>query len=388
MAAPSCMPCGAVNVSSDMPHHHWVADDAALAEAAQHWDALLALDSEFQRTDTYYPIPGLYQAATDAGIWLIDPLSINDWTPLQAALRSPACVKVLHSCSEDLELMRRHLGVQPVNLFDTQIAYAFLSPHLSFGYGNLVKALLGLDLPKHQTRSDWLRRPLTPEQRQYACEDVVSLPALHALLRQELESRGRWSWFLEEMAGHERPVNDDPEAYYLTISGAWRLSPPQLGALRALCAWRERRAQARDRPRDWVMRDEHLLEFARQAVLDDRDIRARLPQRVARRLGEALVEAHRRGREGPPPVVALPRPLSGGQNAVVKELRSMGRRTAEALGMAPELLSRKRDLEACVRHYQQTGQLSAAFQGWRGALVGAAFAEVLKAAGRRVADGG
>ena len=370
-----------------MLNHHWVADDAALAEAAQHWGARIALDSEFQRTDTYYPIPGLYQVATDAHIWLIDPLPISDWTPLQAALRSPTCTKVLHACSEDLELMRRHLDVQPVSLFDTQVAYAFLSAHLSFGYGNLVKALLGLELPKHETRSDWLRRPLTPQQRHYACEDVVSLPALHALLRQELQTRGRWSWFLEDMAGYELPANDDPEAHYLTVSGAWRLSPPQLGALRALCAWRERRARDRDRPRDWVVRDEHLLEFARCTELSERDVRAKLSRRVARRLGEALVEAHRQGREGPAPC-APPRPFSRGQNAVVKELRAIGRRKAEALGMAPELLSRKRDIEACVRHYQQTGQLSAAFQGWRGALVGAAFAAVFKAAGKQVVDGG
>ena len=381
MAAPSSTPCRAAAVSFDMLHHHWVAEDAALARAAQHWDALIALDTEFQRTDTYYPIPGLYQVATQAGIWLIDPLAINDWTPLQAALCNPACVKVVHSCSEDVELLRHHLGVQPVNLFDTQVAYGFLSSHLTLGYADLVKVLLGLDLPKHETRSDWLRRPLTDRQRQYACQDVASLPALRGLLRRRLEAQGRWLWFQEDMAAREQPLHNNPEAYFLAVQGAWRLQPPQLGALRALCAWRERQAMAEDRPRNRVVRDEHLLAFARLDAPSGRDIRAELPHRAARRYGKALIEAHRLGRQSPESRT-LPRPLSRSQNTAVKELRAIGRGKAEALGMAPELLSRRRDIEACVRHHQQTGQLSAIFHGWRGALVGADFIKVLEIAGR------
>ncbi len=282
----------------------------------------------------------------------------------------------MHSCSEDLELIAHHLGVRPTNLFDTQIAYAFVSEHLSISYANLVNALLGLLLPKQQVRSDWLRRPLSEAQISYACEDVASLPALHRLISGELEAKGRRGWFREDMALREAASTTDADRYYMGVKGAWRLNGTQLGALKALCAWRERQAMAEDRPRNRVVWDEHLLKFARPAKLTMALIEARLPRRLARCYGESLIAAHGEGFattvEATPP-----RPLSGGQATQLKQLRKIALNRAASLGMAPELLSRRRDLEACLRHHLATGELSAPYQGWRGALVGIEFAEVL-----------
>lgn len=359
-----------------MPKHQWIDSNARLADAAERWNGVIGLDTEFQRTDTFYPIPGLYQLVADAEIWLIDPLAIDDWRPLTRALEDPATVKIMHSCSEDLELIAHHLGVQPTNLFDTQIAYAFVSEHLSISYANLVKALLGLLLPKHQVRSDWLRRPLSDAQVSYACEDVASLPALHRLLSGELEAKGRWDWFREDMALREAAPTIGPNRYYLGVKGAWRLNGTQLGALKALCAWRERQAMAEDRPRNRVVWDEHLLHFARHGNLTVALIETRLPRRLAQRYGDALITAHSEGR-ATPVEASVPRPLNGGQNALVKQLRAVGLDRAARLGLAPELLSRRRDLEACLRHHASTGDLSATFRGWRGALVGTEFTTIL-----------
>ena len=361
-----------------MPKHHWIDSNARLADAAGRWNGVIGLDTEFQRTDTFHPIPGLYQLVADAEIWLIDPLAIDDWSPLTRTLEDPATVKIMHACSEDLELIAHHLSARPVNLFDTQVAYAFVSEQLSISYANLVNALLGLALEKHQVRSDWLRRPLTDAQLSYACEDVASLPALHRLLSGALEAKGRWNWFREDMAQREAAPTIDPDRYYLGVKGAWRLNDTQLGALKALCAWRERQARVEDRPRNRVVWDEHLLQFARHANLTPALIEARLPRRLARRYGDALLAAHGEGR-ATPVAAAPPRPLSGGQNAVVKQLRAVGLDRAASLGLAPELLSRRRDLEACLRHHASTGELSATYQGWRGALVGAEFAAILNA---------
>ena len=359
-----------------MPKHQWIDCNEGLAEAAGRWSGIIGLDTEFQRTDTFYPIAGLYQLVADAHIWLIDPLAIDDWRPLTRTLEDPATVKVMHACSEDLELMAHHLGVRPVNLFDTQVAYAFVSEQFSISYANLVNNQLGLLLPKQQVRSDWLRRPLSDAQISYACEDVASLPVLHRRLSSELETKGRWHWFREDMAQREAAPTIDPQRHYLGVKGAWRLNGTQLGALKALCAWREHQAMTEDKPRNRVVWDEHLLQFARPRKLTMAQIEARLPRRLARRYGEALIAAHGEG-TAIPVEEAPPRPLSGSQNANLKRMREIGLERAASLGMAPELLSRRRDLEACLRHHSATGELSAPYQGWRGALVGAEFAGVL-----------
>ena len=361
-----------------MSKHQWIDSNARLADAAKRWNGVIGLDTEFQRTDTFYPIAGLYQLVAESEIWLIDPLAIDDWRPLTRALEDPATVKVMHACSEDLELIAHHLNVQPVNLFDTQIAYAFVSELFSISYANLVNHQLGLLLPKQQVRSDWLRRPLSDAQLSYACEDVASLPILHRQIKAQLEDKGRWHWFREDMAQRESASTIEPAWYYLGVKGAWRLNGTQLGALKALCAWRERQAMTEDKPRNRVVWDEHLLQFARPATLTMAQVEARLPRRLARRYGEALIAVQGEG-SATPVEKAPPRPLSGSQNTQIKQMREIGLDRASSLGMAPELLSRRRDLEACLRHHAATGELSAPYQGWRGALVGAQFAAVLGA---------
>lgn len=357
----------------------WVASDGALAEAAEQWGRAVGLDTEFQRTHTYFPIPGLYQLSAASGVWLIDPLAVDDWTPLTRLLEDAGCVKVMHACSEDLELLDHHLGVRPANLFDTQLAHAFLSEHYALSYANLVKALLGLDLPKQQTRSNWLRRPLSAAQLGYACGDVALLLDLHGRLLDGLDGLGRRRWFAEEMAHRQRPADNKPEAYFAGVKGAWRLRPEELGALRALCAWRERKAVAENKPRNWVVRDEHLLGFARQRRLTASVIESRVPRRLARRYAEELRCAHELGWRQPE-TRALPKPLSSRQTAAVKQLQDLGKRRAAALGMAPELLSRRRDLVACLRYYEANGELPETHRGWRWPVVGADFAAILAAA--------
>ena len=173
MAAPSCTPCRGGAVSAEESGRcEWVASAAELARAADRWRGVIGIDTEFQRTDTFFPIPGLYQVAAGPGTWLVDPLAVDGFAPLVDVLNDPGTVKVMHACSEDLELLYRHLNVRPRNVFDTQFAAAFLSDDFSSSYASLVESLLGVALPKHHTRSDWLKRPLSGEQVRYAREEV------------------------------------------------------------------------------------------------------------------------------------------------------------------------------------------------------------------------
>ena len=377
MAGPSCMPCRGAAVSTERTNGSaWVGSDRALARAAVHWRGIVGLDTEFQRTDTFFPIPGLYQVASPSGIWLVDPLAVDDWTPLVEVLTDGDTVKVLHSCSEDLELLYRHLNVRPQNLFDTQLAYAFLSDTFSSSYANLVEALLGVALSKHHTRSNWLKRPLSEAQCRYAEEDVAYLLPLHATLKARLRAAGRWTWFLEDMQGRGRFAPREPESFFQGVKKAWKLDGGQLAVLKSLCEWREHRAMAEDVPRNRVVWDEHLVELAQRSEIVLADIRRILPPSVARRYGQDLVRAHGEGTQAPsqPP---LPRPLGHRQGGVLKRLREVGRRQAANLDMAPELFARQRDLEQCIRQYRATGRFSETFLGWRHALLGDEFAAVL-----------
>jgi len=375
MEEPWFMPCKAAAVSVD-----WITSDAALADVAAQWGRVIGIDTEFQRTDTFFPLPGLYQISVGSAVYLLDPLSIADFAPFLELLEDRRVTKIMHSCSEDLELLRHHFGAVPVGLFDTQLANAFLTPDYSIGFTRLVAERLGVELVQHETRSNWLARPLSPEQVQYAWEDVYYLPPLHEQLAAQLEAAGRMAWFRDEMNRRGRFHLNDPDTYYLSVKKSWRLPGPARARLQALTAWRERQAMAEDRPRNRIVRDEHLLELACQAKIAGEDLRDLLPPGVVRRYAQELLDAHRAGVDQedhpPPPEV----PMDADELTVVRELRDIARTCAEALGMAPELLARKREVEGCLRHHAATGELSDIYLGWREPLVGDAFRAVLERA--------
>lgn len=348
----------------------WVASDGHLAEAVDGFGRVVGLDTEFQRTDTFFPLPGLYQIAAAQQVYLVDPLAVQDFAPLLEVLEDRRVTKIMHACSEDLELLRHHFGAVPVGLFDTQLANAFVSPDYSISFTRLVQERLGLTLVQHETRSDWLARPLSSDQLRYACEDVYYLPPLHAALSAELERLGRMDWFREEMDLRGRFALPDPDDYYLSVKKAWRLSGAVLARLQALTAWRERQAMADDRPRNRVVRDEHLLTLAQRDSVSREDLRELLPRGVQRRYGDDVLAAHARGTAEAAHPPAAARPLGAAASNRVRHLRDLASREAAALGMAPELLGRKREIEACVRHFEDTGRLSDAYLGWRWPLLG------------------
>ncbi|HEY5644465.1 MAG TPA: HRDC domain-containing protein, partial [Pseudomonadales bacterium] len=355
---------------------NWITSNEELAAAAGRWGQVLGLDTEFQRTSTFYPLPGLYQVVSEGEIYLIDPLLVDDWTPLVSVLEDADRTLVMHACGEDLELLSHHLGATPRGLFDTQLANAFLSPDFSLSYSNLVARHLDVTLGKPQTRSDWRRRPLSEAQVRYACEDVLHLLELHQQLRQSLESAGRYEWFEETMRTHGRYATSDPDQYYLGFRKAWRFGGQQLAALKRLAAWRERTAMLENVPRNRVIRDEHLLTFAERRSLDERTVREVLPQPVARRYGSALVAEHQAARDAQAPSPIEP-PLSQQQGEVSKQLRDVARAEAERRDMAQELLARRRDIERCIRHFEATGELSREYLGWREPLLGEPFRRIL-----------
>ena len=152
------------------PAFAYIDRDDEFAAAVARWRRcdVVGIDTEFIRTRTFFPIPALYQVATDEEFAIVDPLRVSDWREFKSLLEDPTVVKVMHACSEDLEVFARHLAAAPKNLFDTQIASGFLTTVFSPSYADLVQRHTGVELGKHETRSDWLARPLRDEQLRYA----------------------------------------------------------------------------------------------------------------------------------------------------------------------------------------------------------------------------
>ena len=351
-----------------------VHDDRALAEACAACRAAgtVIVDTEFERTETYFPRVALVQLATARQVWLVDPLALEDTTPLRELLEDSSVEKVLHACSEDVEVFAHWLGARPVQLFDTQLAAAFLGGRFGIGYGELVRDELGVEVDKKETRSNWLQRPLTAAQRRYACLDVIHLGEIHGRLRQRLELVGRLPWLLEETAGIVADVLARSETIpdWRAVKGAASLPPRGLEAAGRLASWRDRTARSLDRPRNRVARDEHLLQLAQALPEDVHALRGdALPHGMVKRWGEELQAAVDAARTLPEAALPAPagQPLARLHAPLLKRMRGEARAVAEELGLAEELLARKRLLEAWLEGEEE---VPAPWRGWRWPLLG------------------
>ena len=365
------MPCKGAALSD------LIVTDAALGAAAAGWGEVVGVDTEFVRERTFYPIAALYQIAGDAGVCLVDACAEQSFDALKTLFADARRIKAMHACSEDLEVVDRHLGVAPASIVDTQLAHAFLRPELSISYAGLVEMHLGVSPDKRETRSNWLLRPLSAEQLAYAREDAAHLTRIWARLAAELNATGRMAWFEEEMATLLNRSQPEPLDYYRTINGAQRLSPRQLAIMRRLAAWREVEARRCDRPRRRVVTDDQLIKLA-QADTASRDaVFQLLSKGAARRYAADIIKARERALDADPLPPPLPGPLSARQGEALRAMRAFATERAEALGMAPGLLARKRVLQEFAR----SGAVTPAALGWRAQALGDAFSNLLQ--GRR-----
>ncbi|HEY5717820.1 MAG TPA: ribonuclease D [Motiliproteus sp.] len=356
----------------------WVEDDARLAELCHQWrqQPLVALDTEFIRTDTFYPQPGLIQVGVADGVYLIDPLAIADMQPLVALFDDPAVLKLLHAGSEDLELFASQYGTVPRPLFDTQIACAFVGMGLSIGYQRLLETFFGLSVDKQETRSDWLQRPLTESQCRYAALDVVYLGEIYRRLKQRLAEQGSYDWVVAECAqiAADALLEPDPQLYYLRFKQAWKMRPRQLAILQTLAAWREGEARQRNIPRNFVLHNNSLLDMAYKAPGSLRELSqiTQIRGRTLSKDGQTLLDlvTAATSKSEMPPVPDAPLPSTLGKK--IKSLKQLIQQMADQWHIAPELLVRKKDLEALVRSGLEGGsyQLPTGLCGWREAIIG------------------
>ncbi len=361
---------------------------AALNALCIEWadEPFLAVDTEFERTSTFYARIGLLQIADSKCCYLIDPLTIDDWSSFKELISSPSCTLVMHSCSEDLSLLQTFLGCLPASLFDTQLAAAFLGIGFSISYQSLVEQLLGIEVAKDETRSDWIKRPLSDKQIHYAAADVRYLAQIREILSGQIEAKGMTEWLRAECA-QQLVIAQNLEqeslwhSYYTGISNAWRLNAEGLQALQQLCFWREQKARQRNKPRSWIVKDNDLLALCAEVagpikedtltlnlVSNARGVDSRFLSRNAAELFSILNDATQRGEVDP---ALLNTPLSTGLRKKLKLSQQVANAKAEELGMSPELLGRKKLLMELLRNFARDGKLnwSGEFAGWRRELL-------------------
>ena len=361
----------------------WIDQPDQLIEAVARWQAApsLALDTEFVRERTFRARLGLVQVAAAGEVALVDAVQITDLSPLGTILGDVGSRKILHSCSEDLPVLRRATGVSVGPLFDTQIAAAFAGLGPSMSYAALILALFGVELDKHETRTDWLRRPLSPEQLRYAAADVEYLPEAAAELERRLVGLGRLEWALEDSATLAASDADGPAPAdaWRRVKGLDRCPPLVQAVARGLAAWREREAARLDVARPFLLRDETLIALARRDSVSLQEI-ARLPGYDPRRhashasqwvaaLAAARLEVDTGAAsvEPPaPPAVDLNRRL-----AIEDAIGALVARRSTELSLAPELLLSRRQRDRALDAWGGRGSLAAAIGGFRGALLGA-----------------
>jgi ribonuclease D len=346
----------------------------------------ISLDTEFERIRTFYPRPALIQLGTADRIWLLDPLTILDFRAFAELLSRSTTTKILHSASEDLELLARLTGTLPVPLFDTQIAAGLLGYGFSMGYQRMVQTFCDINLDKHETRSNWLKRPLSDSQLRYAAYDVHYLPTIHRRLNDELIASGRETWLHEECDAlvAKQQASDDFAKSYERIGHAWKLEPLELGVLRALSAWREHEIRSRDIPRAHLLKDDTLVELARRQPeqLAHLSPIEGLSKRECQRSGTTLLNIIAKvcalDAEQLPPT--LPAPLNSKQfDPLLKKLKAVVSKTAERINTAPELLGHRRALAQLLRHcvVDEMPGLTTFFQGWRQEVIGESLRKAL-----------
>ena len=251
------------------PHFTVITDNTSLLEIcnlAQQQSAV-ALDTEFMRVSTYFPKLGLIQLYDGERVSLIDPLAITDFSPFVALLSNPKVLKILHSCSEDLLVFLQEFDQLPHPMTDTQIMARFLGFGTSAGLAKLAQQYLNVEIDKGATRTNWIKRPLSDIQLQYAAGDVWYLLPLYHILKKEL-AKTPWEQAVIDdcelaLAKTHKLQERDSEKAYLDIPNAWKLNPLELSRLRILAQWRQNVAIERDLALSYIVKSDNLWKVAK-----------------------------------------------------------------------------------------------------------------------------
>ncbi len=366
----------------------FIKDTATLKQLCEQWlsKEAIAIDTEFDRTNTYFHNLALIQIFDGQQIWFIDPLELIDLSPLAPIFSSPNLIKIVHSCSEDLEALYNQYKFEFKSIFDTQIAAGFMDMGLSLGYLRLVELISGVSLNKEQTKTDWLQRPLSQEQLIYAAQDVQFLLPAYYKLRDGLLEKGFFDYVVKDadcvFEAVSSPENHDE--YYLRIRGANRLDARQTNRLKQIASWREQVARLKNIPRTFIFRDNQILEICQKEAPKTSDLLAAGCHRASiRRYGSELLTLIEKSDQisaelWPKPLLAFHK-ISGAKQQA-KLIKSIANEVADEHSLPQEVLSNKRLIEYYIMLKLKLDVRPNRFwNNWRKQLLAEPFKQCLQA---------
>lgn len=331
----------------------------------------LAIDTEFMRERSYWPRLALVQLGLDPRDALLDPLEFTPLTALGTALTEPTRTVLMHSGSEDLIALRTLLPAPMLGLYDTQVASAYAGLGQGLSYQALIATLLGIELGKQETRSNWLARPLSERQIDYARDDVRYLGRAAAVLDERIRTRGYEAWVIEDcqrLARQQFLVEPDPQPQH-GFRGLWRWPLPAQAQLRRILHWREQAARERDLPRRWVLDDDSVIAAAERPEHSAARLAARLddgPPGKRRSLQPLLNALERVPNDAELAATQpIPAPLDAELKQTVKRWKAKVEAEATRLDLPASLLCPRWGIESLARGDGWPSELI----GWRSELL-------------------
>jgi len=336
----------------------------------------VAIDTEFVWTKTYFPRLGLIQLAlSDEDCYLVDPLAIDNLSPLGELLGDQKVIKILHDAPQDLAILQQATGCVPKNIFDTRLAAGFASLPATLSLCNLIEELLDITLSKTQTRTNWLKRPLDEEQIEYALNDVRYLQAARVILINRIIGPEIKSWLQEELDLLNSPHNYNglqEDNRYKKIRGAKGLDQTGLAILRELAIRRERIARKINRPRGHVVKDSFLIDISKKrlATLDQLHRSTTLSARAIENWGSQLIAATQTGLSCPVedrPELEKPVRLNKNNNQMLDRLHEFIHLKSSVQGIDPTLIGNSNELKKLVKILNRSckSKMVRQMEGWR-----------------------
>lgn len=362
--------------SADEAAVTWVREQNGLAEVI---DALatcgrVALDTEFIKRDTYYPRLALVQLNTGNHIYLLDAPQLQ-LTELWQAL-AKVDVAIWHACGEDLGIFYLLSGCPPLtNIFDTQIALSYLTGQLQMGYQQALDDQLDMHIDKEQSQSDWLQRPLSDEQEQYAIDDVRFLPALYLSLEYALKKQGLYDYVWADCQLYASDLYDaqhvEDNAMYLTMAD-YRYTSQQMAILQAVATWREELARSTNQPRTFVIKKQAVREIITEKPSNMRELahKTTMHRSMLRLYGEELLKVINQAKNLHPaeyPDCLLP-PYRSKNKVLSKAVQQAIDDHARAIGVPDNVLMRKKwlgQLYEVIAFDKELSELPEGLKGWR-----------------------
>lgn len=355
--------------------------DTVLALMAQ--GSVYGLDTEFIKVDTFWPKLGVFQINVNNHIFLLDGTTLDlahFWQKIFAAQQN-----IFHACSEDIDLIYHYADKQPlVNVFDTQVALSFLGHGLQVSYQNALKLILNIDIDKDQTRSDWLARPLSAAQIEYAANDVLYIMQLADELKAELEAKNLYAYMLEDCQHLTQEIAlETPQEKLYTDVGNYRHSRKQLMQLQQLSVWREEMVKAVNQPRSFILKNSTLNDLVETnpknifQLSGIKDIR----QNVIREHGKTILDLLKFIPEADEWPLRLARPIRHSSQGITQAVDELIEHIAQQCAVPKEVLMRKRWLNALYQHVVFHGDeqtLPAYLLGWRYEILTKPLIQLLK----------